>query len=209
MPASYVPLAEQDTALWDARPDRRGRSAAPARQRLRRIGRYQLEAAVQSAHAARRLDRPHRLGGDRDALRRAAGAHRLAGGCGQPRGGDGRGRGRRAGLAALDAHRRRQAARDYQPYWAARAELLARPASCAEAAKAYERAIGLEPDPAVRQFLQAQARGCQQTLIGRCLSAEGRAAPHRLPATFPRNDGEKEQAGDADAPVSPSFTGRG
>lgn len=44
--------------------------------------------------------------------------------------------------------------REYQPYWAARAELLARTGSYSEARHAYEMAIGLERDPAVRRFLQ-------------------------------------------------------
>ena len=43
---------------------------------------------------------------------------------------------------------------DYQPYWAARADLLARRGARAEALDAYEIAIGLERDPAVRKFLQ-------------------------------------------------------
>jgi predicted RNA polymerase sigma factor len=43
---------------------------------------------------------------------------------------------------------------EYQPYWAARAELLARTGARSEARQAYEVAIGLERDPAVRRFLQ-------------------------------------------------------
>lgn len=38
--------------------------------------------------------------------------------------------------------------------WAARAELLARTGANDEARQAYEIAIGLERDPAVREFLQ-------------------------------------------------------
>ena len=45
---------------------------------------------------------------------------------------------------------------EYQPYWAARAALLADTGSADEAAEAYRRAIGLESDPAVRGFLQDQ-----------------------------------------------------
>ena len=45
---------------------------------------------------------------------------------------------------------------DYQPYWATRAGLLARTGAVGEADRAYELAIGLEPDPAVRDFLQAR-----------------------------------------------------
>ena len=43
---------------------------------------------------------------------------------------------------------------EYQPYWAARAELLAKTGAHDEARHAYEIAIGLERDPAVRRFLQ-------------------------------------------------------
>jgi RNA polymerase sigma-70 factor (ECF subfamily) len=43
---------------------------------------------------------------------------------------------------------------EYQPYWAARAELLARTGSPDEAREAYDIAIGLESDAAVRRFLQ-------------------------------------------------------
>jgi predicted RNA polymerase sigma factor len=39
-------------------------------------------------------------------------------------------------------------------FWAARAELLARAGAPGEARRAYEIAIGLERDPAVRRFLQ-------------------------------------------------------
>ena len=42
----------------------------------------------------------------------------------------------------------------YQPYWAARAELLCRTNAAKAACDAYEVAIGLERDPAVRRFLQ-------------------------------------------------------
>jgi RNA polymerase sigma-70 factor (ECF subfamily) len=43
---------------------------------------------------------------------------------------------------------------DYQPYWAARAGLLSRAGDAEAAEDAYQRAIGLESDPAVRRFLQ-------------------------------------------------------
>src|SRR5690606_40657065 len=46
--------------------------------------------------------------------------------------------------------------REYQPYWAARAELLARAGANADARQAYDVAIGLEKDEAVRRFLQAR-----------------------------------------------------
>ena len=44
----------------------------------------------------------------------------------------------------------------YQPHWAARAGLLERTGQTDAADHVYERAIGLEADPAVREFLQGQ-----------------------------------------------------
>lgn len=59
-----------------------------------------------------------------------------------------------AALEALDALSRDGRLTEYQPYWAARAELLARTGACEGARKAYEMAIGLERDPVVRRLLQ-------------------------------------------------------
>src|SRR5262245_28870587 len=73
-------------------------------------------------------------------------------------------RGPAAGLAALDGLEKDARLADYQPYWAARAGLLARSGAVDAAEEAYQRAIGLESDPAVRRFLQQR-------------SAELRAAP--------------------------------
>jgi RNA polymerase sigma-70 factor (ECF subfamily) len=63
----------------------------------------------------------------------------------------------RGAAAALDALQEVAAdARlaEYQPYWAARAELLAKAGAHGEARHAYEIAIGLERDDAVRRFLR-------------------------------------------------------
>jgi len=60
------------------------------------------------------------------------------------------------GLAVLDAIDQ-DAVSDYQPYWAVRAHLL-QLLGKAPAAHAYDRAIGLAEDPAVREFL-TQKRG--------------------------------------------------
>jgi RNA polymerase sigma-70 factor (ECF subfamily) len=48
---------------------------------------------------------------------------------------------------------------EYQPYWAARAELLAKIGANGEARHSYEIAIGLERDAAVRRFLQRRLSG--------------------------------------------------
>ena len=47
----------------------------------------------------------------------------------------------------------------FQPFWAARAELHARDGLTESAASAYDRAIVLERDPAVRDFLLARKDG--------------------------------------------------
>ena len=61
-----------------------------------------------------------------------------------------------SGLAALDGIAADPRLADYQPYWAARAGLLARLGRTGEADEAYRRAIGLERDEAVRDFLEAR-----------------------------------------------------
>jgi RNA polymerase sigma-70 factor (ECF subfamily) len=58
------------------------------------------------------------------------------------------------GLAALDELSEIPRLAEYQPYWAARAGLLAQTEQIEGAEEAYRRAIGLESDPAVRRFLQ-------------------------------------------------------
>ncbi|HSI53221.1 MAG TPA: DUF6596 domain-containing protein [Ramlibacter sp.] len=153
---AYVPLDQQDVALWDAP------LMAEADALLRHagacgtIGRFQLEAAVQSAHVVRQrtgqADWPaiERLYAALETLtsspvvtiNRAVAMAETSG--------------PQAGLALLDGLAGDARLADYQPYWAARARLLSRAGSPREAAIAYERAIGLERDPAVRQFLHRQ-----------------------------------------------------
>ena len=58
-----------------------------------------------------------------------------------------------AGLTALDALAGDGRLAEYQPYWAARAALLAQCGAVSDARRAYGRAMGLAFDPAVRRFL--------------------------------------------------------
>ena len=154
----YVPLAQQDPASWDARLieeaeallTRAGRIAGETGS----VGRYQLEAAVQSAHAARRLTGAT----DWAAIERIYEA--LLAITDSPVVGINQAiaiaeaRGAAAGLANLDTLAQDARLAEYQPYWAARAGLLARTGASDAAEAAYDRAIGLEADPAVRRFLQ-------------------------------------------------------
>jgi RNA polymerase sigma-70 factor (ECF subfamily) len=68
-------------------------------------------------------------------------------------------RGPAAGLAALKSLKADTRLADYQPYWAALADLSARTGDIDAADDAYQRAIGLESDAAVRRFLQKRRMG--------------------------------------------------
>lgn len=152
----YVPLAEQDPALWDAALIDEAEALLLRASRMATIGRYQLEAAIQSAHAVRRRTGCadwRAIEGLYDALGAVTGSPVVAVNRAVALAET---EGAAAGLAALDAAARDARLADYQPYWAARAGLLARAGDVAAANGAYERAIGLEADPAVRRFLQAR-----------------------------------------------------
>jgi len=150
----YVPLAEQDPLLWDARLISEAELLLLKASTLRRLGRYQLEAALQSAHVHRRYtgranwqavvelyDALLALSGSPVvAINRALAIAQIDGPV--------------PALAALQQIADDARLREYQPYWAARADLLTRIGAHHEARAAYDVAIGLERDPAVRQFLQ-------------------------------------------------------
>lgn len=149
----YVPLDEQDVAAWDARLIDQAETLLRRAGAMGVVGRFQLEAAVQSAHVARRrtgrTDWPAivRLydmletltGSPVVAINRTVAVAEAMGPA--------------AGLAQLDLLADDSRLADYQPYWAARAGLLARTNSAGPAKAAYRRAIGMEADPAVRRFL--------------------------------------------------------
>ena len=61
-----------------------------------------------------------------------------------------------AGLAALPDLSANPELMEFQPYWAARADLLSRAGLLGDAAEAYGMAIGLESDPAVAEFPAGQ-----------------------------------------------------
>ncbi len=150
----YVPLAEQNPELWDWRMIAEAEALLRRASTLGSIGRYQLEGALQSAHVYRRrtghanwaevvqlYDALSALTGSPVvAINRALAIAELQGAS--------------AALEAMPAVAADVRLAEYQPYWAARAELLAKTGAHHEARQAYEIAIGLERDPAVRRFLQ-------------------------------------------------------
>jgi predicted RNA polymerase sigma factor len=151
---AYVPLAEQDPALWDSQMIDVAEGLLLRASALGSIGRYQLEAALQSAHVHRRrcghanwqeivqlYDALLSVSGSPVvAINRALALAEV--------------RGAAAGLDSMPDTEADPRLNEYQPYWAARAQLLGASGAYAQAHAAYGIAIGLERDPAVRRFLQ-------------------------------------------------------
>jgi len=150
----YVPLAEQNIELWNIEMIATAEALLLRASALTAIGRYQLEGALQSAHVHRRrsgqanwaavvqiYDALLELSGSPVvAINRALALAEVDGAA--------------AGLESLEQLTGDARLTEYQPFWAARAELLARTGAATDARHAYEVAIGLERDPAVRRFLQ-------------------------------------------------------
>jgi len=150
----FVPLAEQDPALWDERLIAEGEAYLRRARPTGPPGRFQLEAAIQAVHTDRRrtgttdwaaLDTLYSalLAVAPSLGARVAAAVVL-----------GRRHGPEAGLAALP-----EDAGEFQPYWAARAELLARAGR--NPVHAYARAAELAEragEEAVATFLRVRAR---------------------------------------------------
>jgi RNA polymerase sigma factor (sigma-70 family) len=157
----FVPLSDQDPAQWNSRLIERGHEHLRAAHARGQLGRFQLEAAIQAVHCARRPDGPtdwatlltlHRV------------LHATA-----PSLGSGVAlaavtaevEGPAAGLAALDAllEEAGQRGRRFQPARATRAHLLGRLGRIEEAVAAYDGAIDLTHDTAERQYLRRRRDG--------------------------------------------------
>jgi RNA polymerase sigma-70 factor, ECF subfamily len=149
----YVPLSDQAVDRWDQPAIDEAEGLLQAAGALGAPGRFQLEAAVQSVHAARRL------AGKTDweaisvlydalfaltaspvvAVNRAAAVAQA--------------RGAAAGLKLLDEVGVQGGLVGFEPYWVARADLCAKLGEVDAARSAYGLAIGLQTDPAARAFL--------------------------------------------------------
>lgn len=154
----FVPLDRQNTALWSQsmmdEAEEHLRSAAA----FKRMGRYQLEAAIQSIHAHRAKT------GHTDWQEIALlyeGLVQIAPGIGSLVG--------RAvalaqtgradvGLTALDEIPAGRVA-NYQPYWAARGHLLQLLNRPDQSQEAFARAASLTDDPALREYLFKRSAG--------------------------------------------------
>jgi RNA polymerase sigma-70 factor (ECF subfamily) len=155
---SMVRLADQDRARWDRELIAEGHALVRACLRRNQPGPFQIQAAIAAVHAdAPTSDatdwtqivalydqlfalRPNAV----VAVNRAVAIAEL--------------HGAPAGLDALDAldATDRDVVVSYQPYHAARADLLVRAGRTADAVDAYERALALTTNPAERRFLARQ-----------------------------------------------------
>ena len=158
---TMVRLADQDRALWDDDLIATGHELVRACLRRNQPGPYQIQAAIAAVHADAsshattdwdqivvlydqlHLHRPNPV----VALNRSIAIAEIHGPA--------------AGLADLAAQDTERLA-DYQPYHAARADLLVRAGHRDEAVEAYDRAIELTTNPAELAFLTGQRNAVEQ-----------------------------------------------
>jgi RNA polymerase sigma-70 factor (ECF subfamily) len=148
----FVPLSEQNPREWIAPLIEEAERELVAAARNPRLGRFQLEAAIQSVHAERAhsgrtdwraiahfYDQLVLVAPSLGAAVGRAAAHAES-------------ESAKAGISLLDEIDA-AAVTSYQPYWAVRAHVLSELQRAREAQDAYDRAIGLSEDDAVRRFL--------------------------------------------------------
>jgi RNA polymerase sigma-70 factor (ECF subfamily) len=152
---SMVRLSDQDRALWDRELITEGHALVRACLRRNAPGPFQIQAAIAAVHAdaatadatdwsqiVQLYDQLHALRPNAVvAMHRAIAIGELDGPA--------------AGLLALDLLDE-DALADYQPYFAARADLLVRAGRADEADAAYARALELTTNPTERRFLEQQ-----------------------------------------------------
>ena len=148
----FIPLDEQDTALWDGQLIDRGESLLRRAHECGRPGRFQYEAAIASAHCARATGG----GVDLEALLKLHRALlRVAPSLGAAVSAavvEGEVDGPEAGLRALNRIAD-PAVERFQPAWTARGHLQALAGHADAAAEAYRRALDLTTDPGVSAYL--------------------------------------------------------
>ncbi|MBX9768037.1 MAG: hypothetical protein K2X47_12260 [Bdellovibrionales bacterium] len=148
----FIPLQDQDPNMWSTELIQKAEALLNTASKKRTFGRFQLEAAIQSAHCTRRLKNEenweHILILYQGLMERfpSLGANvnyclALA-----------KVKGPAAGLACLDLIAASEV-KIYQPYWVARATLLESTGSIENAKLALQLAIGITFDSAARAYL--------------------------------------------------------
>jgi RNA polymerase sigma-70 factor (ECF subfamily) len=153
---SYIPLFQQDTRLWSQPMINEAERELAQAATFKQLGRFQLEAAIQSIHAQRAVTQQVnwealallyegliQLSPTLGAFVSHAAAIAQAQGLNQ-------------GLVRLN-ELPNAAVQNYQPYWALKAHLLMQLGCKSEAQQSYSRALGLTEDAAIREFLLHQS----------------------------------------------------
>lgn len=152
--AAFVPLDEQDVARWDRALLEEAERLLHGANAAGPTGRYQIEAAIQSAHIARHLSGQDTRGAvvalydhlvvltqsPVAALNRAAARAVLDGPA--------------PALEELERLGADTRMTTYQPYWAVRGHLLAEAKRTTEAREALTIALGLSTDGSVKRYLE-------------------------------------------------------
>ncbi|MFB4349568.1 RNA polymerase sigma factor [Microbacterium sp. CR_7] len=152
----FVPLDEQDPHTWDAALIAEGEAYLRRARPDGSPGRFQLEGAIQAVHCDRRRTGAVDWAAVRMLYEALVAVAPTLGARVAKAVAVGRTEGADAGLDALAEVADAAGADGFQPYWAARADLLARAGR--DAAHAYARAIALTEDADVAAFLRARAR---------------------------------------------------
>ncbi|MDX6724499.1 MAG: polymerase sigma-70 factor, subfamily [Solirubrobacteraceae bacterium] len=150
----YVALPDQDRSRWDGARIAEGVASLERALRLRRPGPYQLQAAIAALHAEARAaqdtDWPQIAALYGELMRRApspvVAVNRAVA--------IGMADGPHAGLVLLDCLARERRLDAYQPFHAARAELLRRSGDTGAAGAAYDAAIALSSNAVEREELE-------------------------------------------------------
>jgi len=160
---AFVPFEEQDIGLWNGSQISEAEGLLRDASRSGPFGRFQCEAAIQSAHTARRVsgvanwptvlalydhlvamtDSPVVVLNRAVVQAEVSGVDAVLD----------------STVASLGEDKRMLG---YQPYWAAKGHLLARARRMREAAEAFTVAIGLTTDEAVRAYLQRQLAAARE-----------------------------------------------
>lgn len=162
---AFVPLEEQEPTKWDASLIVEGERYLRRARALDRVGRFQIEAAIQSVHCHRARSGATDWHALRTLYRSLVAVAPTLGARVALAATIGRVDGPERGLAALDGIHDERAGR-FQPCWATRAHLLAEAGRVSEAVTAYEKAISLTTERGVRTYLEGRV-------------ARLRAGPHR------------------------------
>jgi RNA polymerase sigma-70 factor (ECF subfamily) len=158
---AFVPLSAQDTKLWLRPMMAEAEFLLFAASKVRRLGRFQLEAAIQSGHAERawgeRVDWTAIVRLYEGLLSVTPSVGASLGHAAAVAEAEGAGR----GLALLEEIPP-QVVANHQPYWALRGHLFMSVDRPLEAWQAYERAIAFTEDRAIEAFLRDRLVGAME-----------------------------------------------